>query len=86
MLLLTWLARRAPDNPTAESADFLANVKACDLSGDAGGAVEVVELVGAVCGVPVGWGGHAVQRGACTMGMLRPMLGRANSGLLRIHS
>lgn len=24
-----------PDNPTAESADFLANVKACDLSGDA---------------------------------------------------
>ena len=24
-----------PDNPTAESADFLANVKACDLAGDA---------------------------------------------------
>ena len=53
MLLLTWLARRAPDNPTAESADFLANVKACDLSGDAGGAVEVVELVGAVCNEPI---------------------------------
>ena len=24
-----------PDNPTAEAADFLASVKACDLSGDA---------------------------------------------------
>ena len=24
-----------PDNPTAEAADFLARVKACDLSGDA---------------------------------------------------
>lgn len=29
------MAKRRPDNPTAEAADFLANVKACDLSGDA---------------------------------------------------
>lgn len=29
------IRRPRPDNPTAEAADFLASVKACDLSGGA---------------------------------------------------